>query len=81
MILENLYVRLEAYGPNEGKYTGQIRFRGTSGAVEIALSPNLSEAVLKLCGEALVTQAKETAGLMAANIIAASSGPERLTSS
>lgn len=80
MILDTLYIRLEAYGPNEGKYTGQLRFRDSSGAIEIVLAPEISETVLKLCSEALVTQAKETAALMAANVLN-QNGPERLTNS
>jgi len=64
----------------EGKYTGQIRFKGPAGAVEIVLDPRLSEKVLDLCADALVKQAQETAGLMAGKILSGTN-EKQLTSS
>ncbi len=69
MKLTSLSIALQGYGVNSGKYTGDINFENQYGSVKIVLDPEISEKVLKLCGEALVTQASKTAGLLANNII------------
>lgn len=71
MQLTTLHIGLKEYGSNEGKYEGQVRFKGQHGATEILLDPTLSEAVLKLCADSLVKQAQATANMMAGTILEA----------
>jgi hypothetical protein len=71
MRLKRLSVELDEYGENAGKYHGQVRFIDQSGAVEILLDNSLSAAVLKLCADSLITQAKKTADMMSARILEA----------
>ena len=80
MRLYQLVVTLEEYGPNKGKYCGSAQFKGEYGGVSVVLSPAVSDAVLKLCADAMVANAKDMANIMASNIIEQSAGAPRLSS-
>ena len=67
--LRSLSVRLEEWGDNKGKYTGTVSFVGQTGSMDIVLGSELSEQCLRLCGDALVAHAKETAQNMTTAVI------------
>ena len=67
--LTTINISLQTYGPNEGKYTGEVRFKGVYGAVEIVLSPSISEKILALCAEGLMQNTRELAETLTANIL------------
>jgi hypothetical protein len=69
MQMRTLNLSLAEYGPNKGRYTGNMHFAGEYGGVEIVLSPDMSDAVLKICAEALVQNAKDVAQNLTAQLI------------
>ena len=75
MKLERLIISLCGYGPNAGRYEGDCHFSGQYGSVGIVLSPDVSDAILKLCADALVKNSREVAENMTAQIIEQSNAP------
>lgn len=69
MRLESLRITLDEYGEHKGKYTGKACFKGQYGGSEIILSPSVSQAVLRLCAEALLENTREMANNMTAEVI------------
>lgn len=69
MQLQTLHISLCAFGPNEGKYTGKATFKNQYGGVEIALSPELSTGVLRLCADAIVQNSRELATKLTAETL------------
>ena len=63
MKLKSLSLELSTYGIHEGKFTGQARFENEYGAMEVVLTPEMSNKVLELCAETLVQQASRSANL------------------
>lgn len=61
MQLEHLSIRLQTYGPNEGKYVGEARFKDQHGAVEIVLHPQASDDILRIVANAIVRNSQEVA--------------------
>lgn len=61
MRLERLHIDLCSYGLNEGKYTGSAKFCNAYGGVEIVLSPEVSDKILAIVGDAVVDNAREVA--------------------
>ena len=78
MQLSYLSMQLEGYGPHAGKYKGSMMFKDQSGGIEIVLDTSLSHAVLKLCADALVENAKKSAQMMAGNILEQAAQPKAL---
>lgn len=79
MQLTMLHIDLCGYGPNQGRYTGTATFKGQYGGVEIVLAPDVSEAVLKLCADSLVANARDVANNLTAQIIE-QAGRKQITS-
>jgi hypothetical protein len=67
--LESLSVAYQDYGPQKGTYRGEIKFVGEYGSTQIRLDAQLSAELIKLCAASLVRQTKETADVMANEII------------
>lgn len=61
MILDSLNIKRNTYGPNEGKYTGEVSFKGKEGAVSIIMSPEVTESFLALAGDLIIAHV-EVAG-------------------
>jgi len=61
MILDRLNINRVAYGPDKGKYKAEVSYEGSSGSVGLKLSPELSNELLKCCGEAILKYSKEAA--------------------
>jgi hypothetical protein len=76
MILESLDLSLDQWGDNKGRYTGRAIFAGNKGKVQINLSPDTSDKVLKILASQLVEAAQETAKLMTAQIISTAANPQ-----
>ena len=58
MQLNTLYINLESYGVNEGRYTGFAKFKNAYGEVSLNLDPATSDAILAVVVEKLVTSAQ-----------------------
>lgn len=69
MKLEQLIISHQSYGVHAGKYTGTASFKGQYGGVDIVLSPEVSVEVLKLCADALISNARDVANNLTAQII------------
>ena len=69
MRLSHLSIALNEYGDEKGKYSGKAAFKGQYGGIDIVLSPEVSQAVLKLCADALVQNSKDVASNMTAEVI------------
>lgn len=74
MQLTSLNISFDDYGVHKGKYKGSAHFRGQYGAVEIVLTPDISDQVLKLCAEAIVANTKELAQTITAATLTQVSG-------
>ena len=53
LILKDLRISLETWGDNEGKYTAKIAYQGEEGKIELVLSPELSNELLRFSGLAI----------------------------
>jgi hypothetical protein len=77
MILEELRIERQAYGVDKGKFKGSMRFANATGRIEMQLTHDLSERLLKIVGESLVDSAKELATTLTSQCIDALPEPER----
>lgn len=71
MILEKLDIERQAYGADKGKFKGSIRFANEKSRIEMALTHDVSERLLRVVGESLVDSAKELATELSADCIEA----------
>jgi hypothetical protein len=69
MILEDLRIERQAYGADKGKFKGSIRFSNDRSKIEMALTHDVSEQLLKVVGDCLVESAKELAMDLTADCI------------
>lgn len=69
MILEDLRIELNRYGPNKGKHTGTAKFSGEAGDVTLRLTPDLCDKMFAICAEGVLTTAKEAANNLTCNIL------------
>jgi hypothetical protein len=53
MILEEMRIRRLTYGDNKGSYEASITYSGKSGKVQLNLSPEISQELLRFCGDAI----------------------------
>lgn len=74
MQLTSLEIHLEDYGVNKGRYTGSAHFKGEYGGVDIVLHPDVSDAVLKLCADALVKNSRDLAEQLTAETLTQAAG-------
>ena len=68
MELESLYLTKETYGPDKGKVKGTISFRGSVGKIELVLTHENAQEILRICADRLVEQSREAAVSMTAAI-------------
>lgn len=54
MKLRSLNIKFNEWGPFEGRYTGEVECFGEAGKVSMALTPEMSNELLKTCGEQIV---------------------------
>lgn len=76
MILEKLEIERQQWGTDKGKFKGSIRFANDKSRIEMALTHDVSERLLKVVGESLVDSAKELAGELTADCIEALPNPD-----
>lgn len=67
--LDSLSINLMDYGPDKGKYIGKACFKGQYGGIDIALSPSISQNILRLCAYALVENSRAVAETLSAQVI------------
>lgn len=79
MILTDLRIRLDTYGPNEGRHSGQATFRGETGAVTLKLSNDHIKQIFATCADSIVENAKAAATLLTRECIEARSCAPALT--
>ena len=69
MELEHLRISQNpSYHSRPGEYTGNLKFKGAHGEVEIPLDNALSREVLKLCAESLARATKDIAQNLTASV-------------
>lgn len=69
MILTNLTIRLEEYGPNKGKHTGKATFTGETGAVILNLNQDHIDEIFRTCADSIVETSKAAARLLTHKVI------------
>ncbi len=69
MILTNLTIRLEEYGPNKGKHSGKATFSGEAGTVILNLNDHHIEEIFRTCAESIVETSKAAARHLTHNVI------------
>lgn len=65
MKLKELRIKLNQWGGNEGRYTGEVEYEGEKGAVKMVLDPEVSSMILATLGDGLVALTKKTANELA----------------
>lgn len=53
LILKDLRISLQTYGEHEGKYLAKVVYTGEKGSMELKLSPELSNDLLRFCGNSI----------------------------
>lgn len=76
MILEKLEIERQSYGPDKGKFKGSMRFANERSRIEMSLTHDVSERLLKVVGEALVDSAKELATELTSDCIESLPNPD-----
>jgi hypothetical protein len=66
--LRYLNVTVCDYGPDKGTYSGEVKFAGEHGTVNVKLDHALSAEVLKLCAESMTRATKELADNLTAEV-------------
>lgn len=69
MQLQSLNIRLDEYGIHKGRYVGTADFKGQYGSVQVVIHPEASDAILKICAEALVRNSRELADTLTAETL------------
>ena len=64
MILTDLRIQLDTYGPNKGRHSGHATFRGDTGAVTLKLSNDHIKQIFATCADSIVETAKAAATLL-----------------
>ncbi len=54
MKLKDLRIRMMEYGPNAGRYVGDVTFADQTGTVQMVLDPDVSNAVLTALSDKFV---------------------------
>ena len=75
MQLSRMSISFQDYGVNKNRYTGEAYFKNESGGVQIVLTPDVSDKILAIVAEAVVSNAKEVANELTAATLTQVSGP------
>lgn len=81
MKLERLHMEVRAWGPDKGKVYGDIKFSGEHGSIELTLTEENCEKILRVIADRLVEAATERAQMLTGAIIEATKSaslPERV---
>jgi hypothetical protein len=76
MILQKLEIERERWGTEKGKFKGRIAFENDKKRIEMTLPHDMSERILRVCGDALVDSAKELSSELTADCIEALPNPD-----
>ncbi len=68
MKLERIDIRRITYGDDEGRYKATVRIKGENGFVSVVMSPDLSDEMLRHCGDAVKKYSKKAADELIASI-------------
>jgi len=66
---------LSMYRTYQGTVSGQIKFKGNAGSVEITLDEPAMQRILAVCADRLVEQAQEASNNLKAAVIEAATQP------
>jgi len=66
---------LSMYREYSGKVSGQIKFKGGAGSVELTLDEAAMQRILAVCADRLVEQAQEASNNLKAAVIEATTQP------
>lgn len=69
MKLYQLRISRQLYGPHEGQYTGECSFDDDDSKVEIKITPECANQILKLCADGVVDAAQKVATKTRDNIL------------
>ena len=68
MELESIYMTKSNYGVHKGQVSGTIKFSGGYGSIELTLTHENAQEILRICSGRLVEQSREAANSMTAAI-------------
>lgn len=69
MILENLEIELERWGPNKGKHKGKATFTGEAGTVTLNLNQDHLDRIFETCADSIIDTAKAAARHLTMTVI------------
>lgn len=69
MILHELKIELERWGPNKGKYKGEATFSGDAGRVTLNLNEHHLEEIFRTCADSIVDTARAAARHLTMSVI------------
>jgi len=69
MILTELRIELQKYGPNKGKHTGRATFAGQTGEVTLNLNEHHLQEIFRTCADSIVDTAKAAARHLTMTVI------------
>lgn len=78
MVLTDLRIQLDNYGPNKGRHSGHATFRGETGAVTLKLSDHHIKKIFATCADSIVENAQAAATLLTRECIEARSSAPAL---
>lgn len=69
MILIDLNIELERYGPDKGKYTGSAKFSGETGTVILKLNRDHIDEIFRTCADSIIETSKAAARHLTMSVI------------
>ena len=69
MVLEQLRISRNHYGPDKGEFVGSIEFKNKLGRVEMKLSPEQCQKLFLVVADGIVDTAKEAANELTVSVI------------
>lgn len=69
MILTELRIELQKYGPDKGKHTGRATFAGNAGEVTLNLNEHHLQEIFRTCADSIVDTAKAAARHLTMTVI------------
>jgi hypothetical protein len=69
LIVKRIYIEIEEWGDNKGKYRGEVDFGGKEGKIQVRVNDIQSREIIKLCAEQIVETAKGVATALVAPVL------------
>lgn len=69
MILKQIYLNRNEYGPSKGSLEGNVTFMGEHGEIKLTIGDEQARAFVKVFSKALVESSKEVANRLTAEVL------------